>query len=101
MGEKRELLKKLRGHLAYAKQCEPFKIFRNVEFEALMEKQPKTIEELSEIKGFPKDGKRVTCWGEAIVKIFAEPEQIKDFEVTLDAEGFPISSIVLKKMELF
>lgn len=60
MEEKRELLKKLRRHLAYAKQCEPFKIFRNVEFEALMEKQPKTIEELSEIKGFPKDGKRVT-----------------------------------------
>ena len=101
MKEIEELLRKLRGHLAYAKKCEPYKIFRDVELNLLLGNKPKTIEELSELKGFPRDGKRVTCWGESIIKIFNKPEDIKDFEVTLDTDGFPIAIPILKKMELF
>lgn len=101
MEEIERLLRKLRRHLAYAKQVEPYKIFRDVELNLLLKNKPKTIEELAKLKGFPKDGKRVTCWGESIIKIFNKPEDIKDFEVTLDGEGFPVAVPILKKMDLF
>ena len=101
MKEIEGLLRKLRGRLAYAKQCKPYKIFRDIELNLLLENKPKTIEELACLKGFPKDGKRVTCWGESIIKIFNKPGDLKDFAVTLDGEGFPVSVPILKKMDLF
>ena len=101
MSETERLLRKLRGHLAYKKQVEPYKIFRDVELNLLLKKEPKTLEELSKIKGFPAKGKRVTCWGQSIIDIFNTPEKIENFEIELDVSGFPVSRTVLKKMEIF
>lgn len=101
MSEKERLLRKLRGHLAYKKQVEPYKIFRDLELKLLLKIEPKTLEELAKIKGFPIKGKRVNCWGQSIIDIFNEPEKIENFEIELDTSGFPVSRTVLKKMEIF
>lgn len=96
MASERELLQKLRGHLAYKANMEPFKVFRDQELELLLKKRPKTLEELAEIKGFPKDGARVTKYGKAIIDIFNRSEQIDDFNVRED--GTVITK--LKRMQI-
>lgn len=101
MSKYEELLRKLRGHLAYKKQVEPYKIFRDIELQLLLKEEPKTMEHLTKLKGFPADGKRATCWGQSIIDIFNTPERIENFEIELDNAGFPISRTVLKKMEIF
>lgn len=97
----RELLKKLRGHMAYKKGVEPFRVFRDVELELLLQVKPKTIKELTTIKGFPAGGKRVGGYGEAIIAIFNKPQEIKDFNINLDKDGEPTAKIVLKQMSVF
>ena len=90
----RELLKKLRGHMAYKKGVEPFRVFRDVELELLLQVKPKTIQELTTIK-------RVEGYGEAIIAIFNKPQDIKDFNINLDKDGEPTAKIVLKTMSIF
>lgn len=84
MNSERELLQKLRGHLAYKANMEPFKVFRDTELELLLKIKPKTIKELSTIKGFPENGARVTKYGGAIVDIFNRAAIIDDFEILDD-----------------
>ena len=92
----RELLEKLRGHLAYKSRMEPYKVFRDVELELLLQARPKTIEALARIKGFPRDGARVTKYGKSIIDIFNRPGDIDDFEV--DTNGNVKTK--LKRMKL-
>jgi ribonuclease D len=97
-----ELLKKLRGRLAYVRGVEPYVIFKDTEFESLMEVQPKSLQELATIKGFPADGKRVQNWGQAIVDIFTKSDQVTEFEV--EPTGVPDEYRIktrLKPMSLF
>lgn len=105
MGQKeqeRELLGKLRGHLAHSKQCAPYYIFGKDEFELLLEKRPTTIEQLAGLKGFPKEGARVAKWGQAIVDLFKNPDKIEDFKVTkVDKDGDPVVESVLKSSTAF
>lgn len=96
-----ELLRKLRGHMAFKKCVEPFRVFRDIELELLLQHRPKTIRELITIKGFPEGGKRVEGYGEAIISIFNKPKEIKDFNVNLDKDGEPTAKIVLKQMSCF
>lgn len=81
------LLRKLRGHMAYKKNVEPYRIFRDVELNMLLQVKPKTINELTSIKGFPKDGARVACCGQSILDIFNRPKEIEDFKVDMDDKG--------------
>lgn len=101
MSKQEELLRKLRGHLAYAKQVKPYVIFKDEELVAILEKQPKSLDELSTIKGFPRDGKRVEKWGQSIVDIFTQTEKVEDFELKMDSEGEPVAKTKLKRMNLF
>lgn len=87
MNKEKELLQKLRGHLAYKASMEPYKVFRDTELELLLKIRPKTIEELCKIKGFPKDGARVTKYGASIIDIFNRPNMIDDFEVSDDGSA--------------
>lgn len=96
MASEKELLQKLRGHLAYKANMEPFKVFRDQELELLLKERPKTLEALAKIKGFPKDGARVTKYGNAIIDIFNRSEQIEDFKVRDD--GFVETK--LKRMSI-
>lgn len=99
--QQRELLRKLRGHLAYRTHVPPYNVFKDEQLEELLEKQPKTIEELVQIKGFPREGKRVAGYGQAIIDIFNRPEKVEEFEVTVDASGDPVAKTILKKLDLF
>ena len=101
MNKQEELLRKLRGHLAYAKQVKPYVIFKDEELLEILKKQPKSLDELSTIKGFPRDGKRVEKWGQSIVDIFVQTDKVDDFELKMDKDGEPIAKTKLKRMSLF
>lgn len=96
----RLLLSKLRGRLAYKSNCAPYLVFSDELMETLIEAKPKTLEELSSIKGFPKDGKRVSKWGKAIIAVFSDKD-IEDFEVEEDSEGDLVVTARIASMELF
>jgi ribonuclease D len=99
--EQEELLRKLRGRLAFKKQVEPYVIFNDKGLAEILSVSPKSIEELGALKGFPIDGKRVAGWGQAIIDIFNKPDNIEDFEVDLDAHGELQAKSTLKQMKLF
>lgn len=65
-----EELRRLRNRLALKSCVAQYSVFKDEEMEQLLRKKPKTIEELSSIKGFPKDGSRVSRWGQDIIKVF-------------------------------
>jgi ribonuclease D len=46
-----------------------FAVFNNEQLEQLVRGKPITIEKLVQIKGFPKDGKRVENYGQEIIDI--------------------------------
>lgn len=66
----REKLIELRSEIARENGQSTYLVFNDEEMEVILDKRPKTIEELGQIKGFPKDGKRVAAYGERLVKIF-------------------------------
>lgn len=66
----REKLIELRSQIAKENGQSTYLVFNDEELEILLEKRPKTIDELGQIKGFPKTGKRVSVYGERLVKIF-------------------------------
>lgn len=100
MSKEELLLRKLRGRLAYSKQCKPYMIFRDVELTLLLNTKPKTKSELEKIKGFPSDGARVKNYGQAIVDIFNKADKIEDFKIDLNSEGEPTAS-ALQKLSIF
>lgn len=69
---KREQLIELRKAIAQKNGQATYLVYNDSELEVLLQKQPKTIEELAAIKGFPKNGKRVAAYGNALVSIFNE-----------------------------
>lgn len=101
MIKEEELLRKLRGHLAFKSGVEPYKIFNDKNLAALLEAKPKTIQALGAVKGFPIDGKRVAAWGQAIIDIFTRADKVEDFEVELDKDGEPVAKTKLKPMSFF
>lgn len=66
----KKMLLELRSKLVGKLHVHPFTVYRDDTIELLLEQQPKSIDELTKIKGFPKDGKRVKGFGLAIVAIF-------------------------------
>ena len=65
-----ENLKRLRGHLSYKSGVKPYVIFPDSIVDTLLDKQPKSIAALSQIKGFPSGGERISKWGEPICNFF-------------------------------
>lgn len=100
MSKEEFLLRKLRGRLAYSKQCKPYMIFRDTELKLLLDAKPKTKNELSKIKGFPSTGSRVRNYGQAIVDIFNQSDKIEDFKIDLNSEGEPVAT-ALQKLSVF
>lgn len=66
----REQLLDLRKSIAKREGQATYLVFNDAELEVLLDKRPKSIDELSSIKGFPKDGKRVAVYGRELVGIF-------------------------------
>lgn len=68
--EQRQELIELRHKLIGVLHTQPHTIYNNETIEALLNAQPMSIEELTKVKGFPANGKRVKTFGKAVVAIF-------------------------------
>ena len=95
MEKQRELLKLLRSRLTGSEHTLPFTIFKDSEIESLLKAQPKTIEQLSKVKGFPAGGKRVKGYGDAIIAIFKGAD-ITDFGLKGTGEDVKVTTTIKK-----
>ena len=66
----REQLVNLRSELIGALHTHPSSVYSDKTIEDLIAAKPKTLDELTKVKGFPKNGKRVNCFGKAVCAIF-------------------------------
>ncbi|MNN03208.1 HRDC domain protein [compost metagenome] len=66
----RDKLVELRKLLAKKSGMPIYSVFDDEELERLLVKRPRSIDSLSEIKGFPKKGIRVKKYGEYIINMF-------------------------------
>lgn len=74
MREKEQLIK-LRSEVAKRSGQSTYLVPNDKEIEVLLKVRPKTIQELTALKGFPLKGKRVASYGQAIVDIFTKDIQ--------------------------
>lgn len=95
--KQRKLLLELRSKLVGKLHTLPYTVFNDSTLEDLLEVQPKTLNELAEVKGFPAEGKRVKGFGEAIIMIFKDTQKIESIEV--EGESTDIS-VGVKTIEM-
>lgn len=99
--KQRQLLIELRSVLIAKKATLPYCIYTDKTIEDLLDAQPKTIADLAKVKGFPEKGKRVEGFGEAVVAIFVDTDQIDSFELE-EGENSDISvGTCLKRLSAF
>lgn len=99
--KQKELLLQLRSMLVGKLHTQPFTIYNDETIEHLLDAQPKTLKELSMVKGFPENGKRIKGFGDAIIAIFSNCNKIDSFQVTGDSEEDISIGTKLKKIEAF
>lgn len=83
--KQKELLLKLRSMLVGKMHVQPYIVYDDETIERLLDLQPKTLNDLKQIKGFPEKGKRFKGFGVQVVAIFNDTNSISDFD--LDATG--------------
>ena len=98
--KQKKLLLELRSKLVGKLHVQPYIIYGDETVELLLNKQPKTIEELSKVKGFPPKGKRVAGFGESVIAIFQDAEKISEIEITDTNKGITVG-VQTKKMGCF
>ncbi len=86
----RQLLEELRSQLVGDLHTQPFTIYTDETIEDLLKAQPTSLEELSKVKGFPRDGKRIKQFGASIVAIFKG-----------DGKSIPAPNVQTKPMDFF
>lgn len=94
--KQRELLNELRSTLVGKLHVQPYIVYDDATIERLLKMQPKTLDDLKQIKGFPEKGKRFKGFGDQIIAIFNKTDSIQGFDVN---ESAHITSIP-KKMIL-
>jgi len=94
--KQRELLNELRSTLVGKLHVQPYIVYDDATIERLLKMQPKTLDDLKQIKGFPEKGKRFKGFGDQIIAIFNKTDSIQGFDVD---ESAHITSIP-KKMIL-
>lgn len=100
--EKQEkLLNEYRSQMSRDKRIKVFKVFTSENIRDIIQAQPRTLEELTKVKGFPKDGKRIQQYGEAIINIMTKCDEIETIQVSADDKGAPKLKMKLKQMNLF
>lgn len=87
IAKQRQLLLDLRAQMVSALHALPYTIYKDSDIENLLKAQPKSLAELSAVKGFPKQGKRVKGFGESIVKIFTDTDNCKTTKIKAKANG--------------
>lgn len=98
--KQKQLLLDLRSQLVGKMHTQPFTIYTDSTVEALLEAQPKSLEKLAKVKGFPKDGKRIKGFGEAVVQIFVDCASIESIEVGANDAGLTVET-TLRPMSAF
>lgn len=98
--KQRVLLLNLRSALVGKLHTQPFTIYNDATIDALLEAQPKTLSELSKVKGFPKDGKRIMGFGEAVIAVFTNCDQIQTIDVKTSGSDVSVG-ITLKPISAF
>lgn len=77
--KQKELLEKLRSMLVGQLHVQPYIVYDDATIERLLDMQPKTLEDLAKIKGFPEKGKRFKGFGTQVIAIFNDTDSIDDF----------------------
>lgn len=70
--KEKEMLLKLRSEVAKKSGQSTYLVPNDKEIEMLLKVRPKTIAELTALKGFPAKGKRVAAYGNALIDIFTK-----------------------------
>lgn len=99
-GKQRKLLLELRRKLVGKLHTQPFTIYNDSTIEDLLDAQPHTLEELVKVKGFPREGKRIKGFGEAVIMIFKDPTKIESIEIKGDSNDVCID-VKTKEMGCF
>lgn len=76
----RQLLLELRSKLVGTMHVQPYIVYDDDTIELLLKKQPKTLDELKQIKGFPEKGKRFKGFGLSVCAIFNDKD-LKEIDV--------------------
>ena len=97
----RSFLCQLRSKLCGRLHLQPFKIYTDKTVEDLILAQPKSIEELANVKGFPKDGFRIKGFGEAIIYVFNNTDKVASIDILESNDGNLEVKTSLKDMGLF
>ena len=100
ISKQRELLIELRSALVGSNHTLPFTIYNDDTIEDLLKAQPKSLDELVKVKGFPKNGKRVKGFGESIVEIFKGTNNIEGFNIKINKDKLEVSTKI-KKSSVF
>lgn len=92
----------LRNSLCGQKHVLPYMIFTEECAKSIVEAQPRTIEELGRVKGFPVNGKRIKNYGEAVLDALWKADRIECFDVSVNGEKNDITiSPVIRNMQCF
>lgn len=75
----REEIHKFRNYLAGKLGRQPGSVFPNDSISMLYELQPKRLEELEGKPQFPKEGERVTSFGEELCEFFRDDKPMEDY----------------------
>lgn len=97
----RQLLIELRRQLVGLNHVLPFTVYTDKDLDALLDAQPKSIEELIRVKGFPASGIRVKGYGEAIIAVFSNPNSINQFKVEEGENGKITVGTIFKPIASF
>lgn len=98
--EQKQALINLRAQLVGAMHVQPFTIYQDTTIEALLAAKPKTLGELSKVKGFPAKGKRVQGFGEAVIAIFNERASSVTTKIDF-TNGKPKVEFAMQEMSIF
>lgn len=83
--KEKEMLLKLRSEVAKKSGQSTYLVPNDKEIEMLLKVRPKNIEELTALKGFPKTGKRVAAYGQAVIDIFTK--KVSKIEISGQGES--------------
>lgn len=98
--KQRKMLLDLRSQLVGKLHTQPFTVYQDSVIEELLKAQPKTLKDLSKVKGFPEGGKRLEGFGEAVIAIFNATDKVDKFEV-ITKGGAPALVTKLKSLDAF
>lgn len=91
-----DLLVQLRRKLTGKMHVQPFTIYNNEVIKDLVKAQPHTLEELSKVKGFPKEGKRIRGFGASVLDIFNRIDEIKEVVVEGDGDELSVKTEIIR-----